>query len=585
MNVTAATFDECYAAALQAHMAGTSRGSPDLAVDLGREAVECGLGTLDVGLAHEQAIARLTPVASPAAGSTAVAPSAAEFLSGVLSPFLSADLPALRAGASAIDPQVPREQLLARIDAGTRELEEAGLTLRAREADLRRQIREHSALAEMSRAVASSLNISEVFEHFADLLGRVLPFDRIDIVTVDHQRGVFADLYVYDRTMPGWRQGETWPLRNTLVESVIRSDSGVLVSSSLAQSPPGAPHEGRTFPERFPSVIGVPLRRRDEAIGALLVRGSTVDGYGRAHLAFAERVGEQIAGAITNTRLHEETLRHAEEAERRGRLDAQNRDLRRLNAERTRFLSAISHELLTPLTIVRSFVELLIDDPNDNLTPEQREYLDTIERHTQQLQLTFSDLLDVSRISAGAFRIRRARFDARLLFEEFRRSYAPVVEARRQTLQIDSGTRAIWFLGDRGRLTQVLSNLVGNASKYSPEGSPIEVSARPDGDRLVVAVRDQGIGISEGDQRKLFVPFSRVENETTGMVGGSGLGLFIAKAIVELHGGEVRVDSEAGAGTTVRFDMRGLLPEGGHGAAEGAVSGEEENRAETHRQG
>ncbi len=567
-------------------MTGTERGGLDRAVKLGREAVECGLGTLDVGLAHEQTVARLTPDASPAAGSGVVASCAAEFLSSVLSPFLSAAVPALRAGIAVIDPQAPREQLLARIDVGTRELEEAGLTLCAREADLRRQIREHSALAEMSNAVASSLDIGEVFEHFADLLGRVLPFDRIDIVTVDHQRGVFADLYVYDRTMPGWRQGETWPLRNTLVESVIRSGSGVLINSSLPQGPAGTPSEGRTFPERFPSVIGVPLRRRNEAIGALLVRGSTVDGYGQTHLAFAERVGTQIAGAITNARLHEETLRHAEEAERRARLGAQNRDLRDLNAERTRFLSAISHELLTPLTIVRSFVELLIDDPNDNLTPEQREYLETIERHTQRLRLTFSDLLDVSRISAGAFKIKRTRFDVRLLLEEFRRSYAPVVEARRQTLEIDPGARVLWFQGDGGRLTQVLSNLVGNASKYSPEGSRIEVSARPEGDRLVVAVRDQGIGISEEDQRKLFTPFSRVENEMTGMVGGSGLGLFIARAIVDLHGGGIEVDSEVGAGTTVRFYVRGLLPERGQGAEEGVAADEEdENRAGTREQG
>ena len=174
----------------------------------------------------------------------------------------------------------------------------------------------------------------------------------------------------------------------------------------------------------------------------------------------------------------------------------------------------------------------------------------------------------------------------RLLLEEFRRSYAPVVEARRQTLEIDPGARVLWFQGDGGRLTQVLSNLVGNASKYSPEGSRIEVSARPEGDRLVVAVRDQGIGISEEDQRKLFTPFSRVENEMTGMVGGSGLGLFIARAIVDLHGGGIEVDSEVGAGTTVSFYVRGLLPERGQGAEEGVAADEEdENRAGTREQG
>ena len=140
---------------------------------------------------------------------------------------------------------------------------------------------------------------------------------------------------------------------------------------------------------------------------------------------------------------------------------------------------------------------------------------------------------------------------------------------------MEIGPGDLWFRGDRGHLLQVMSNLVGNASKYSPEGSRIEVTVRPEGDRLAMEVRDEGVGISEEDQHRLFIPFSRIENEKTGTVAGSGLGLVIAKAIVELHGGRIWMDSEVGVGTTVHFQVRELLRDERLGVREGREQSEE----------
>ena len=568
MNTAADRFAERYASALLAYLSGAERGDLTSAGELGRQAAEGGLGAPDVVLAHEQALRSLLR-STPAAGGTGPAPSAAEFLVSALSPLLSAGRAAREADAAFPGQPHTRERLMAEVEAVNRELEGTILELREREADLHRQVREQSALAEMSRTIGASLDIDAVFDEFAGHVEQVLRFDRIDIVAIDSEQGVFTDLYVHDRAKPGWRQGETRPLKNTLIEDIIKVDSGTLVNSAPPPPSTGEPSGRDTFPARFPSMIGVPLLRRNEAIGALLVRASEANAYGEADLALAERIGAQIAGAITNAQLHEESVRRAEEVERRVRLDAQNRELRRVSEERQRFLSAVSHELLTPLTIVRSFVELLIDDPKDNLTAEQREYLDTIGRHTRQMGLMFGDLLDVSRISVGAFKVRKTLFDARLLFEEFERSYTPVVEARQQKLEIDLGSEAMWFHGDRGRILQVMSNLVDNASKYSPEGSRIKVRVRPDVGRLAVAVRDEGVGISEENQRKLFMPFSRIEDGVAGTVAGSGLGLVIAKAIVELHDGRIWMDSDVGVGTIVHFHIRALLPADGEGDLRG----------------
>lgn len=240
-------------------------------------------------------------------------------------------------------------------------------------------------------------------------------------------------------------------------------------------------------------------------------------------------------------------------------LDAENRELQRVNEARSQFVSTVSHELRTPLTSVIAFADILARNRPKNLNPKQVEQVDAIRRSAVRLQALINDLLDVSRIDSGRFRLEETEFDARQLFEEVIDSFEPIFAAKYQVLDTSVPDRPLVVYADRYRVSQVVSNLLLNASKYSHENSTIEMTVQPKAGSLLVEIRDPGIGISEEDQEQLFTPFFRADNEETRSQPGTGLGLVIAKSIVESHGGELTLESERGEGTTFRFTLPRLV--------------------------
>ncbi len=250
----------------------------------------------------------------------------------------------------------------------------------------------------------------------------------------------------------------------------------------------------------------------------------------------------------------------ARERQLRERVDENNRALHRANEAKGRFLSTVSHELKTPLTSMLAFTELMLDNPYREPTPQQEQQLRVIDRNGYRLNLLINDILDLSRIDAGTIKIEPTNFAARDLLEELVDSLIPLYDKRRQTLRALMPPDELWVNADRDRIAQVVSNLLSNASKYSPEGSTVQLTARGEGNRLWVTVRDYGIGISEEDQKDLFSAFFRADNLATRAAPGTGLGLVIAKSLVEMHGGEISIESQVGEGTSVTFYVHGLLP-------------------------
>jgi len=267
----------------------------------------------------------------------------------------------------------------------------------------------------------------------------------------------------------------------------------------------------------------------------------------------------EIARFIAIKRDITDRVRAEQERETLRQLDTENRELQRVNEARSRFVSTVSHELRTPLTSMLAFADILAKNIPQNLQPRQAEQIEAIQRGGALLQVLINDLLDVSRIDSGRFRLEETEFDARQLLEEVVRGFGPILAGKRQTLETSIPSLPLRVYADRERVSQVVSNLLSNASKYSPDESTIELEVRTHGNRLCVRVRDFGIGISEEDQRKLFTPFFRADNEETRSASGTGLGLVIAKSIVEMHGGQMSLESEWGVGTAFRFSVPRLL--------------------------
>ncbi len=214
------------------------------------------------------------------------------------------------------------------------------------------------------------------------------------------------------------------------------------------------------------------------------------------------------------------------------------------------FVATVSHELRTPLTSISGYLDLILEGDTGPVNGLQQEFLGIVRSNAERLRHLIDDLLDVEKIEAGRIQLKLSpvRLD-RLVAEAVRTMDAAAARGGLELAGVIPG--AVEVEGDPDRLTQVLINLLSNAVKFTPQGR-VEVTLKSVGSRALVTVRDTGIGISREDQARLFDKFFRADNEYTRRVGGTGLGLSIVKAIVELHGGEVRLESEPGVGTTVR---------------------------------
>ncbi|NLY74355.1 MAG: PAS domain-containing protein [Firmicutes bacterium] len=241
--------------------------------------------------------------------------------------------------------------------------------------------------------------------------------------------------------------------------------------------------------------------------------------------------------------------------------------LRRLETMRQDFVANVSHELKTPLTSIKGFVETLLDsDLNDKET--LRKFMTIISQEADRLNNLIHDLLDMSKLESGQTELRRKHLDLEALIDSIILSVANRIEAKQLKLKKDLQAKTI--LGDEDLAREVFINLVDNAIKYTPAGGEIIVgSARGEGETIVY-VRDTGIGIPAENLPRIFERFYRVDKGRSREMGGTGLGLSIVKHIMERHGGKVSVWSEPGQGSEFKliFPDKWLAEENRNGKVE-----------------
>lgn len=215
---------------------------------------------------------------------------------------------------------------------------------------------------------------------------------------------------------------------------------------------------------------------------------------------------------------------------------------------KARFLSGISHELKTPLTIIQGFLELVLSDDVGTLNNLQKEFLNGALEEGDRFKKILDDLLDLSRFEATEFSFERQTVDLTAVLRQTADGF--IGEARKRGIALETAVpEGLVVCGDRERLYQAFANLIGNAIKYTLRGE-VAVSVTLEDRSVQVSVRDSGIGIEAGELERIFEQFYRVDNELTRKVGGTGIGLSIVQKIIRRHGGAIDVQSAPGQGST-----------------------------------
>jgi signal transduction histidine kinase len=229
---------------------------------------------------------------------------------------------------------------------------------------------------------------------------------------------------------------------------------------------------------------------------------------------------------------------------------------------RTDLLATIAHELRTPLTAVRTSASLLLEPTARPTDDQRRAMLGTIGRNADRMQRLVGDILDLARYRSGAIRLQLRRFDATEMARSAVAVIEPLVQLRKQRLDLDApDSPGPAVFGDHRRLEQALVNLVSNAQRFAPDGGRIAVAVTADGDNVRWSVTDDGPGIPLEDQPRLFERFFVGGADRQDRREGVGLGLPMALAIAQAHGGSIEVDSRPGRGSTFALVVRSSGPE------------------------
>jgi signal transduction histidine kinase len=294
---------------------------------------------------------------------------------------------------------------------------------------------------------------------------------------------------------------------------------------------------------------------------ALLV-GPLVSFYEKASHTFATSLVSAIIGLLVLLRLAGlvQAVERSRRSERVARREAeqaqkllsfQNEQLVEIDRLKDEFVSSVSHELRTPLTSISGYVELLAEDESD---VERRGYLRIVERNSERLLGLVSDLLFAARLQDGRLDLEHAHVDLRQLVADAVESAQPRAESAGVSLRVETH-EVPPLLGEAARLGQLLDNLISNAIKFTPPGGEVSVSLELREGNACVVVSDTGIGIPEHERERLFERFFRSQSALERQIQGTGLGLYISKAIVDAHGGRIGVDSVTGRGTTFVVEL------------------------------
>lgn len=260
-----------------------------------------------------------------------------------------------------------------------------------------------------------------------------------------------------------------------------------------------------------------------------------------------------VIAVSSNELRYRQTKREFDAQQAEARTSAKLRDalarLRELDRAKSEFFANISHELRTPLALILTPVEERLDR---HLDENDRRIFEVVRRNAVRLLRLIDDLLDLSRIDAGRLRLRVESIDLQILVEQVVDSFRPTAAARGLELDLDLGRMPGDLHGDPHRIEMVLTNLLGNALKFTPEGGRIRILAGARRGRTVIEVEDTGPGIPEAELERIFERFHQVEGSARRTKEGAGIGLALARELVELHGGELQVESQVGQGSLFR---------------------------------
>ncbi|HEX9923968.1 MAG TPA: GAF domain-containing sensor histidine kinase [Anaerolineae bacterium] len=386
------------------------------------------------------------------------------------------------------------------------------------------QVARLEMMLEISRALNSTLDLDVLLQSITEVATELTDTEAASILLLDRKTG---ELY-FEAT-----SGEKRAVIERIVVPLEGSIAGWIARNGEPLVIDDIQRDGRHYGEidkilefKTRSILGVPLKFKQEIIGVVEVLNKRHDAsFSGDDVYILNTLASQAAIAIENARLFAQSDQ----------------------------LADMIHELRTPISSVIGFIQLMLLKPKITLD-EVRDGLENIYRESSRLSQMINDFLDLSQLETGRTRLEKTRVNLHALLQEVVELFYPQAQDQNITLTLDIEHNLPEIMSDANRLKQVLVNLVDNAIKYSKSGGLVTIMVSFNEVRVQISVRDTGLGIAQNELEAVFDKFYRVpSHESTAR--GSGLGLPIAKKIIEAHKGDIWVESEVGTGSTFTFSL------------------------------
>ena len=429
------------------------------------------------------------------------------------------------------------------------------LELNRAQEELDKRLNGLDALQKTSRLISTTLDEGEIFQRLKQSLSTELDFEQYVIFTFAKDKSFQA------KVVEGFGEKEVQvivagiELNTNLMGSLSRGET----FSSSKSSEKQAKEIAQIFNTQH--FVLSPIISQGGIVGLVFVgNASNTFNITEGDEELVAILANQIGQSIQNARLFEEVylssrMLETKVQERTQQLEKALEEVQNISKTKTEFISAVSHELRTPLTSIKGYASILMDGKLGQIPDQVKERLGKINTHSDSLVNLINNLLDISRIESGRVEMNMSLCSLTEMIENVNDLLTPQMKEKGVNFKIEMDSNIPPVTVDSSQYERVFINLVGNAIKFTPKDGTISVSAKLDNGTIEMTVADTGIGISEKDVARLFDEFYRVENKINQNVKGTGLGLPLAKKIVEAHGGKMWATSIVNEGTTFHFTL------------------------------
>lgn len=403
-------------------------------------------------------------------------------------------------------------------------------------------------LYEAGKTISSSLNIEFILNQILSIITEEFNYSTCAILLREKDKLIVKENYGYAKNI----NGLVLDLGEGIAGTVAKTGKPELINDTTKDK-----RYFKVLRQNY-SEICVPITTKNKVMGILCVESKEKNAFTKDDLKLVWTLADQAAMSIENASLYQKIKDSSENLKQRvglavKELKEKNETLEKLNQVKSDFVSTVSHELRTPLTSIKGFTEAILE--NNPTKEQQKEFLKIIKEESNRLTRLINDLLDIQKIESGKIELDMQTINLKTLIESKKEEFQGIANEKNINYVTELPKSEIKVRADKDKLSQILTNLVDNAIKYTNPNGKVLLKVLNKKGAIQIDVKDTGIGIPKKDLPLIFEKFHQVDMGESRIVGGTGLGLAICKSLVQEHRGEIWAKSRFNRGTTFSFTL------------------------------